>query len=594
MRFFWFFLTLLAVSTWQTPAWAGQLLSWEFDSQRRQLQFKTNEGVQPQAQLVPNPSRLVIDLPGTVFGQPMVNRSYGGRIISVRVGQFNPQTTRLVAEIAPGYTLDPNDIKFEGISPTQWKIDIPEPQPIPDAPAIISNASSNSSTSQSVGSGGNGGLGDRLQVTQGGFFIRLNQNSQGKISTKKTNKNTLEFNIQGLQLPADLVNKTVAVNSYKVETIDFVQVKSDQARIALKLDEDSPGWRAIYSQFGGGGLVLLPDGGTDNLGIAGPTNLSQRITVPASTFTTVEGIDLANNSTQLILRGNNRLEADGGWNRNEGVYQIRIANAVLAQPVQGPQLGNDSPISRISMRQETNDIVVVTVEPALGVQIGSIRQPSDNLVSLDLRRLRTATSNAPISVPPTVIPRPTTASLPSGSALVMLDPGHGGKDPGAIGIGGIQEKNIILPISLEVAQILKQQGISVRFTRDSDYFVSLQGRTDLANRANADLFVSIHANAISLSRPDINGLEVYYYQTGKGLAQSIHRNILQQVNIRDRGIRTARFYVLRHTAMPSVLVEVGFVTGREDAPNLSNPTYRSQMAKAIADGIIEYVKTNVR
>lgn len=172
----------------------------------------------------------------------------------------------------------------------------------------------------------------------------------------------------------------------------------------------------------------------------------------------------------------------------------------------------------------------------------------------------------------------------------MIDPGHGGQDPGAIGIGGLQEKDVILPISIMVKQYLEQQGIQVSLTRDSDFFVSLDGRTTMANRAGADLFVSIHANAISMSRPEVNGVETYYYQSGQRLAQMIHNSILRRINIRDRGVRTARFYVLRNSNMPSVLVETGFVTGRDDAPNLANPTFRQQMAEAIALGILEYIQ----
>jgi N-acetylmuramoyl-L-alanine amidase len=131
-------------------------------------------------------------------------------------------------------------------------------------------------------------------------------------------------------------------------------------------------------------------------------------------------------------------------------------------------------------------------------------------------------------------------------------------------------------------------------TRDTDYFVSLEGRTVLANNAGADLFVSIHANAISMSRPEVNGLEVYYYRSGKTLAETLHRSILGNIQMRDRGVRTANFYVLRNTSMPSILIEVGFVTGREDAPRLSTPAFRSQMAQAIAQGILQYIQTNVR
>jgi N-acetylmuramoyl-L-alanine amidase len=108
----------------------------------------------------------------------------------------------------------------------------------------------------------------------------------------------------------------------------------------------------------------------------------------------------------------------------------------------------------------------------------------------------------------------------------------------------------------------------------------------------ADLFVSIHANSINLSRPDVSGLETYYYSSGQRLARTIHSSILQSLDIKDRGVRQARFYVLRKSSMPSVLVEVGFVTGREDAAKLSNPDYRNQMAQAIARGILQYIQQN--
>jgi len=172
----------------------------------------------------------------------------------------------------------------------------------------------------------------------------------------------------------------------------------------------------------------------------------------------------------------------------------------------------------------------------------------------------------------------------------MIDPGHGGKDSGAVGIGGLQEKNIILPISQKLARILQQNGVQVILTRDSDYFVSLQGRVDLADRANADVFISIHTNSAGLQRPDVSGLETYYYDSGLSLARIVHSNILRSVNVRDRGVRRARFYVLRKSSMPSILVEAGYMTGREDIAKLRNPQYQDQMAEAIARGILQYLK----
>ncbi len=149
-----------------------------------------------------------------------------------------------------------------------------------------------------------------------------------------------------------------------------------------------------------------------------------------------------------------------------------------------------------------------------------------------------------------------------------------------------------MPIAQQVASILEQQGVQAVLTRRSDYFVDLAPRVAMAERMNADLFVSIHANSMGLSRPDISGLETYYYSSGQRLAQTIHNSISQSMDVKNRGVRRARFFVLRKTSMPSVLVEVGFVTGREDAVKLSNPTYRSQMAEAIARGILQYIQQN--
>jgi N-acetylmuramoyl-L-alanine amidase len=174
--------------------------------------------------------------------------------------------------------------------------------------------------------------------------------------------------------------------------------------------------------------------------------------------------------------------------------------------------------------------------------------------------------------------------------VVVIDPGHGGPDPGAVGISGLQESGTVLDIGRRVQAGLEKSGVQVVMTRTTnDVDVDLQPRVDLAERANATVFVSIHANSISLSRPDISGLETYYYQSGLDLARTIHRNVLQGTGIEDRGVRSARFYVLRRTSMPSVLVEVGFVTGRSDAARLTDSAYRQRMADSIARGILEYL-----
>ena len=194
---------------------------------------------------------------------------------------------------------------------------------------------------------------------------------------------------------------------------------------------------------------------------------------------------------------------------------------------------------------------------------------------------------------PTPTPTPTpTPRVPSGRVVVTIDPGHGGKDSGSIGIGGLREKDVILPVSTKVAQILEQNGVQAIMTRNSDYFVSLKGRVDIAERVNSNIFVSIHVSSAGLNRPDISGTETYYYndKRDKKLASVIHNSILKNTRTIDRGIRPARFYVLRKSSIPSVLIEIGYLTGREDATKLRNPEYQNKMAEAIAEGILQYIK----
>ncbi|MEB3356433.1 MAG: N-acetylmuramoyl-L-alanine amidase, partial [Synechococcales bacterium] len=171
-------------------------------------------------------------------------------------------------------------------------------------------------------------------------------------------------------------------------------------------------------------------------------------------------------------------------------------------------------------------------------------------------------------------------------------PGHGGRDPGAIGRNGLREAPTVLDISQRVSRLLEAQGIQVVMTRTSDVTLDLEPRVAIARRANADLFVSIHANAISMTRPEVNGIETFYYSSQEGyqLAQSIQRNMVQATGMVNRGVKEARFYVIRNTPMPAVLVETGFVTGASDAPRLADPNFRQQMAEAIAQGILEYLR----
>jgi len=175
---------------------------------------------------------------------------------------------------------------------------------------------------------------------------------------------------------------------------------------------------------------------------------------------------------------------------------------------------------------------------------------------------------------------------------VVIDPGHGGPDPGAIGIGGIRETDVVLEVSKIVKNLLSEKGVSVKLTRKNEVDLDLPPRVSFANNIDADIFVSIHANASRGKRRDINGLETFYYRGWKGkyLAKKIQKQILRvSPGSPDRGVKQGRFYVIKNTRMPAVLVEIGFLTGRLDARRLEKPTHRKRLAYAIAKGILEYL-----
>ena len=186
-------------------------------------------------------------------------------------------------------------------------------------------------------------------------------------------------------------------------------------------------------------------------------------------------------------------------------------------------------------------------------------------------------------------------SVQYGKYKVVIDPGHGGSDPGAVGINGLRETDIVLEVSKSIAEFLTKKGVKTILTRNYERTLDLQPRVTKANNSKADAFVSIHANATRGKRKDVNGLETYYYSGYKGY--SLAKNIQKQILITspqspDRGVRRSRFYVIRKTSMPAALVEIGFVTGMYDAALLRQKAYREKMSFAIAKGILNYLKVS--
>lgn len=229
------------------------------------------------------------------------------------------------------------------------------------------------------------------------------------------------------------------------------------------------------------------------------------------------------------------------------------------------------------------------------------------------------------------------SSGPKGSYTIVVDAGHGGHDSGAVGAKKYYEKTVVLQIAKRVEKHLKKKRFKVKMTRSSDRFVKLKNRTRFANRHKADIFVSIHANAIANKKRfgKVYGVETYFLQTTRSarskriaalensvvldkndflsknvileavlsgpkielshkLAIDIQTRILTDVRrkykgVKDNGVRSAPFWVLVGAQMPSVLVEVGYITNPIERRRIFTPDYQNRIAKGIAEGISNYL-----
>lgn len=611
MRFYWLLPSFLSIFLFSLPAIAGNLVFWRFDATQNRLVFATDSGVQPKALLLSNPTRLIIDLPGTHLESPTVTQDLAGGIRSLRVGQLDEQTTRLVIELNPGYTLNPQQIIVRGATPEQWSVQLPTPQPTGELPNGSSNPTPiapplpprNNQSGQrptTVAQGAQTQI-ENLQITRDGFFIRTSGSNPTVKITRSDDRRTINLDVEGGLLSPSLIAKDLPINHYGVSYIQFTQITTSPpvARVTLHVTQDSPDWQASVSKLDG--IVILPTGvpaaQIDKQPLSGQ---EPNITVPtletprAGQLATIQSVELGNSRTVLLIRSDRAVRPTTRWDSSAGVYRITIADAQLSAQAKDLQLNADSPVLRVHLQSAGPRTVEILVEPSPGVQIGQLTQMNEQLVALRLLQAGTQPSpepsvNVPVPTPSPGNPGVGLPSIPNGRLLVIVDPGHGGKDSGAPGVGGILEKDIVLSISQKVASLLEQKGIKVVMSRTGDYFVDLEPRVELAAKVGANLFVSIHANSID-NRPDVNGLETYYYDSGEGLAHTIHNSILQSINVANRGVRRARFYVLRKSSMPSVLVEVGFVTSPEEGPKLVDPAYQSRMAEAIARGILQYIQ----
>ncbi len=471
------------------PAMAAEILSWQFNATENRIDFSTSAAVRPEAQMLANPSRLILDLPETKLNQPTSSQLLSNGIKSLRVGQFDEDRTRMVLELDPQYSIDPQQVLIQASTNKQWSVQLPTPQLLRSFPR--------------------------------GAPI-------GPVSV---------FNEDGQVVAAQAVRPKVAANTNVGSAINYIALDPTRTGILVQADRQD--------------------------------------------------------RTQLRYTT--------GWDIGSGSYRVTIPNVRLAP---GYQVPADSR-RYLTISAQGNDISIL-VRRADGVKVDLVRQYLDNrwVYMQPTSGSSRIAANPPSQVPITVsTPKrypankvdPTPTARPSnGKVLVMLDPGHGGRDPGAINADGLKEVDVIMPIAKRVADILARQGVAVKMTRTTDEYVGLDERVAISRDAGASLFVSIHANSID-GRPDVNGLELYHYNLGQSFAETVQSTVLDYVNkngfyLADRHVRSARFLVLRKSAIPAILVETGYLTNDTEAARLRRDDYQRVMAEGIAKGIVQYIK----
>jgi N-acetylmuramoyl-L-alanine amidase len=275
-----------------------------------------------------------------------------------------------------------------------------------------------------------------------------------------------------------------------------------------------------------------------------------------------------------------------------------------------------------------------------GERQASISALTPSIATLPLPAPESA-QKEPVKPAPEQVIAPLPAKIASRAPLkggkvrrIVVDPGHGGKDPGAVGQSGLQEKDVVLAIGLSLARKLKDElGIDVVMTRSTDVFIELQERTAIANKVGADLFVSVHANA-ALNR-NASGMETYYLNLAKTekaaqlaarengtslekvsllqavlfdlmanyklndsahLAEEVQKALYKKISgrhpsTRNLGVKQGPLYVLVGATMPSILVESAFISNPQEEARLADPHFQEQVADGIVDGIYAYISS---
>ena len=426
-----------------------------------------------------------------------------------------------------------------------------------------------------------------VQVNANGFALLINGIPQMRTS-RVANPDRIILDLQATEVSAYLHNSVVPINRYGVRQIRVAQFQKSPAiaRLVFDLDSSSPvSWQSSFDQARG--LLLLRPIGANNLSTSLPVTASP--VANNGLATAIEGLTF-NGYGQLVIQASRAVSYRSSLDLAGNTYNVTIPATRISSQLRRPVLGANSPIEQIRLNQ-VGDAVVVSVKTVAGWQISETSRTNPQAIALQLTSVGQVNAGIPPNTRSQV--QPNYGNVTSGRQLVVIDPGHGGLDVGATR-NGVYEKDIVLAMSKQLGRILQQMGYSVMYTRTEDIDLDLEPRVQMAESARASAFVSIHVNSLDASSSQVNGVETYHAPSaslGKNLAELVHQQIIASTGANDRGVRSARFYVVTKTSMPAILVETGFITNPSEASRLVDSNYQGRMAAAIAQGIDQFLKS---
>ena len=382
-------------------------------------------------------------------------------------------------------------------------------------------------------------------------------------------------------LPNTLVNRSIRNREISIgagESVRIGQFSVNKARVVITTDNVTK-YIPVYSRDNQT-LVLTNTDYLNNLKISGAN-----VSVTGVNNTKVDSLTnaLTLNFNAPIVHGFDRT------NSEVILYLLNVSNynqetfnkAIIDTPLFQAKITKASRGLQLSIPIEHDSLVNTFLGmdgKSLKVQIKAPRDSSRmSIMHIDTPVIEVK--------PPINMPKGT-----DGKFRVVIDPGHGGSDAGAIR-NGVYEKFITLDVAKRVEKMLKAQGYGVLMTRSDDSYVSLQDRVAFSEAYAPDIFVSIHVNSSTSDSP--NGIETHYYhQESIPLAQTVHSSLISTIKANNRGTFKSKFYVINHTTSPAILIEIGFLSNYGERVQLLTEARKQATANAIVEGINNYFKSS--